>query len=174
MAYRPSRRQTRKASEALEPNMTPIMNLMVVLIPLLLSSAQLIKVSVIELNLPPNSAPTQLTENNNQELLDLSLTITDTGFYISSAAAVLISDNGKPSIPKKNGQYDYELLTKKLYEIKGKVGDRFEDNTSITIQAEPTIDYQTLVSTMDAARSIRLADHDVLLFPNASVSAGIL
>ncbi len=173
MAYRPSRRQTRKANEALEPNMTPIMNLMVVLIPLLLSSVELIKMSVIELNLPPN-VPNQLTSTEEPELLDLALTITDEGFYISSAAAILASDDGKPSIPKKDGEYDYELLAEKLYEIKGKAGNRFEDSTSITIQAEPKINYQTLVSTMDAARSIRLDGQDVMLFPHASVSAGIL
>ena len=52
MAYRPSFRRS-SSQEDVETNLTPVMNLMVVLIPLLLSSAQFIKIGVIDLNLPP-------------------------------------------------------------------------------------------------------------------------
>lgn len=178
MAYRPSRRQTRRTPEALDPNMTPIMNLMVVLIPLLLSSVQLIKMSMIELNLPPASTSESYTENKKKEppksKLDLAVIITDEGFYLSSSSAVLKGKKGKPSIPLKDGEYDYESLAQQLYVIKEKVSGRFEDTESITIQAEPDIDYQTLVSTMDAARSIRNLGMEVPLFPKASISALVL
>lgn len=156
--------------------MTPIMNLMVVLIPLLLTSAQLIKISVIELNLPPAAGP-EITENETPKeenlRLELSVTITDKGFILSSPTDVLASDSG-PSIPKVNGNYDYELLTKTLYEIKQKAFDKYEDSDSIVIQAESDIDYQTVVSTMDAARAIRVEDKLVSLFPQVSISAFIL
>lgn len=176
MAYKPSRRRTPKTNEAMEPNMTPIMNLMVVLIPLLLSSAQLIKLSVIELNLPPASEMQTKSKKLEQieSKLDLSITITNKGFYISSSSAILRNLNGSPSIPLKNGVFDYEALAMKLYQIKGKASGRFEDTNSITIQAEPNIDYQTLVSTMDAARAIKVENEEISLFPKASVSAMIL
>ncbi|MFQ5650758.1 MAG: ExbD/TolR family protein [bacterium] len=177
MAYRPSRRQSRKAVEALEPNMAPIMNLMVVLIPLLLSSVQLIKISVIELNLPP-TAPAESTMFDEPEgkdaKLDLAVIITDRGFYLSSASAILKARKGKPSIPLKDGQYDYEHLAQTLHAIKEKAAGRFKDTDSITIQAEPKIDYQTLVSTMDAARSIKLDGREIALFPKASISAIVM
>ncbi len=176
MAYKPSRRRSPKVNEAMEPNMTPIMNLMVVLIPLLLSSAQLIKLSVIELNLPP--AADMQTEGKKLEQketkLDLSITITNKGFYISSSSAIVRNMKGAPSIPLKDGVFDYAALAEKLYQIKGKASGRFEDTNSITIQAEPTIDYQTLVSTMDAARAIKVEEREIPLFPKASVSAMIL
>ncbi len=176
MAYRPSRRQSRRASEAIEPNLTPIMNLMVVLIPLLLTSVQLIKISVIELNLPPEAKEQPLTEQKDEKQvrLDLAIVITDEGFYLSSASAVLRSRPAEPSIPLKDGEYDYAALAEQLYAIKMKAADRFQDTESITIQAEPNIDYQTLVSTMDAARAIRLDGRQIALFPKASISAAML
>lgn len=173
MAYRPSFRRSRE-NESTEPNMTPIMNLMVVLIPLLLSSAQLIKISVIELNLPP-AAGAQMDKPKEKQLkLDLAVTITDQGFYISSSSAVMQKKKKGPSIPKVDGEYDYELLAKTLYSIKKKAAGRFNDMNAIVIQAEPKVAYQTLVSTMDATRSIKVDNNHVLLFPEVSVSALIL
>lgn len=156
--------------------MTPIMNLMVVLIPLLLSSAQLIRISVIELNLPPAAGANRQMESPKERKLklDLAVTITDKGFYISSHAAVFKKKAKGPSIPIKNGEYDYEQLGKTLFEIKQKALGKFKDTNSIVIQAEPKVDYQTLVSTMDATRSIRVDNQKVLLFPDLSVSALIL
>ena len=176
MAYKPSLRRTRISMHDVEPSMTPIMNLMVVLIPLLLSSAQLIKISVIELNLPPakGARSTELNKPKEKELkLDLAVTITNKGFYLSSSGAILKSKDG-PSIPIKNGEYDYELLANTLYEIKKKAEGRFKDSNSIIIQAEPDINYQTLVSTMDASRLINIKGKKMSLFPNVSVSAFVL
>ncbi|RMD91986.1 MAG: hypothetical protein D6813_06650 [Calditrichaeota bacterium] len=176
MAYRPSYRRTEKRIENVEPNLTPVMNLMVVIIPLLLTSAQFIKISVIELNLPPAAGPkmTELQQPKESELkLDLAVTITDQGFFISTAAGILHSDQG-PSIPKKNGEYDYETLARRLYEIKQKALGKFKDTDSIIIQAEPEVDYQTLVSTMDASRSIKLQGREIALFPKVSLSAAVL
>lgn len=176
MAYRPSLRRTRISIQDMEPNLTPIMNLMVVLIPLLLTSAQLIKISVIELNLPPAAGP-EITENTPPKeedlMLELAVTITDQGFILSSPGDVLSSDSG-PSIPKVDGAYDYELLAETLYKIKQKAFDKYQDTDAIVIQAEADIDYQTLVSTMDAARAIRLDEKLVSLFPEVSISAFIL
>jgi len=176
MAYRPSRRRTRERIEQTEPDMTPIMNLMVVLIPLLLSSAQLIKIGVIDLNLPPaatEAAP--VTEPAEKQVkLELAITITDKGFYLSSNSAVLQGKEDGPSVPKKGDHFDFETLTQRLYEIKTKTGGRFDDTDAIVIQAEPDIDYQTLVTTMDASRSIIVDGEERILFPNVSVSAVVL
>lgn len=177
MAYKPSRRQTRRSPEALEPNMAPIMNLMVVLIPLLLSSVQLIKISMIEINLPPAASKEALTkapEAARRVRLDLSITITDKGFYIAGASPVIEEQHGKLLVPKKQDTFDYEQLATLLLTIKEALQDDYPDADSVTIQAEPQIDYQTLVSTMDAARSTRVNGQLVTLFPNASMSALML
>lgn len=178
MAYRPSFRRTR-ALDSVEPNLTPIMNLMVVLIPLLLSSAEFIKIGMIELNLPPAAGPVQQALQKPQEkarTLDLTVSITEKGFYISSALAVLRPKSGEgPSIAlKADGAYDFDTLSKKLLEIKEKAEGKFPDAETIIIQAEPDIDYQTLVSTMDASRAIRVDKQKRMLFPQVSLSAGVI
>ncbi|MFQ5863705.1 MAG: ExbD/TolR family protein [bacterium] len=176
MAYRPSFRRSRVKIENLQPNLTPVMNLMVVIIPLLLSSAQYIKISVIELNLPPAAGAKTVKTDMPKETelkLDLAVTITDKGFFLSSAAGIMKTEQG-PSISKVNGEYDYALLSQRLYEIKQKAVGRFRDVDSIVIQAEPQIEYQDIVSTMDASRSISIDGRHISLFPKVSFSASVL
>lgn len=183
MARRPSKRRHHGTEES-EANITPMMNLMVVLIPLLLTSAEFVKLGVIELNLPPASrgpVGQELEAMPREDILklDLTVTITDRGFFISSSLAVLSGDlEGEPTIPAVSGAdgseaYAYQKLSEKLFEIKQKAADSFPDVHQIIIQAEPEIDYQTLVSTMDAAREYSDNGTAVELFPNVSLSAGV-
>lgn len=192
MAFRPSLRRTH-SQESVEPNLTPIMNLMVVLIPLLLTSAQFIKLGIIELNLPPSVGPGSALVDMPKEKdrkLDLGITITEKGFILSSSMAILKGENDKGvSIPKKDdGDYDYERLNKKLMLIKTRVENKFPDSDRVVIMAEADIMYQILVSTMDAARApfkpdtigdvttntVKYWNENDELFPNVSISAGII
>lgn len=189
MAFRPSKRRNRP-NEELEPDLTPIMNLMVVLIPLLLTSVQFIKLGMIELNLPPSIAgigePVMMDKEPALPQLDLSISITHNGFIISSAMAILRNEAGV-SVPKKSdNNYDYETLNQQLMIIKTGVENRFADSKKVIIMAEPEIDYQTLVSTMDAARNpflvdtVRFEDIERIWYPNeelfseVSISAGVV
>ena len=178
MAFRPSKRSSRSITP-LEMNIFPMMNLMVVLVPLLLSTATSIKIGVIELNLPQAVGGT-ITENSIpkevQKSLDLTITIASDGFYLSSSQAVLKEpETGAPTIGKlPQGEYDYQLLGQKLYEVKEKIIGTSLDTRRIILQAEADIEYQILVSAMDAARSFRLNDVNIELFPQVVISAGIL
>ncbi len=178
MAYRPSFRRTIDP-EDVELNMTPVMNLMVCMIPLLLSTASFIKIGVIDLNLPPavGTSVTQLAAPKEiQKKLDLAITITNEGFYISSSLAILKSVDGEgPTIPlRENKEYNFDELSKKLYEIKKKALGSFSDIDNIIIQAEPDVKYQLLVDTMDAARLIKIEDRTYSLFPEVSLAAGVI
>ncbi|MDZ7331869.1 MAG: biopolymer transporter ExbD [candidate division KSB1 bacterium] len=178
MAFRPSFRRSVEP-EDIELNMTPVMNLMVCMIPLLLSTAQLIKIGVIDLNLPPavGTSVSQLEAPKEvQKKLDLAITITNQGFYISSSLAILKSTDGQgPTVPlKPDGQYDFETLSRKLFEIKKQALGSFSDTENIIIQAEPDIQYQLLVDTMDAARSIKIEDRNYTLFPEVSLASGVI
>ncbi len=177
MAFKPSRRSSREIEEV-EVNMTPVMNLMVVLIPLLLTSATYVKIGVIDLNLPPavgaefsqKEAPKE-----NEKNLDLAVTITDQGFFISSSMAIMKGNGEEPTIPlTDDNQYNFEELSKKLYEIKKEAVDNFSDSDKIVIQAEPEINYQLLVSTMDASREIYVDHRRFVLFPDVSLAAGLV
>ena len=178
MAYRPSKK-AKHGYEDVHLNIAPMMNLMVVLIPLLLTSAEFVKLGVIELNLPPTASGPEgqkLAELPQEDIrkLDLTVTITDRGFFISSSLAVLSGEKeGEPTIPLDTTGYDFQSLSARLYEIKQKAGNRFPDIEHIIIMAEPDIDYQTIISTMDASRSIIINEQQENLFPIVSLSAGI-
>ena len=173
MAFRPSQRSLRPRVET-EPDLTPIMNLMVVLIPLLLTSAQFIKLGMIEINLPPAISASEM-QNRPKEIdkrLDLTVTITDKGFYLASS---FTGTGDEPTIPiLQDGGYNFEELNKNLVEIKKQAAGVYKDSDRIIIVAEPDIDCQTVVSTMDAARMYK-SDREVLpLFPAVSLSATVL
>ena len=178
MAFKPSKR-SRRPEESSEPNLTPIMNLMVVLIPLLLTSAQFIKLGMIEINLPPASSGTVMQMEMPKEVekkLDLTVTVTDEGFYLASSMAVALGETGEgPTIPiKADGDYDYEKLTELLTRIKQKAVGVFKDTDQIIIIAEPEIEYQTVVSTMDAARTYKEDINVRPLFPSVALSATVM
>ena len=70
MAYRPSFRSHNKVSE-IPLDIRPVMNLMVVLIPILLYSAEFVKLSIRELNLPPaSSTGTAINSQDNKPFGD--------------------------------------------------------------------------------------------------------
>jgi biopolymer transport protein ExbD len=198
MPYSPSRR-LRHGSEYVSANITPMMNLMVVLIPLLLASAEYVRLGIIELNLRPAAMGDEVLSSDYvkakrfEKKLDLAVTITDRGFYISSQFAVLSGTRtGEPSIPnirdeKDSLVHDYALLSEKLYEIKNKVASEinrlrnsspynrypdllYPDSTAIIIAAESNIAYQTVVSTMDAVHLYRRENTFSSLFQDVSLS----
>jgi len=178
MAFKPSRRRHLEV-EQVELNLFPVMNMMVVLIPLLLSTTQFVKYGILELNLPRAAGgPISQTmpDKETEASLDLTISITSRGFYLSSSQSILRDPStGGPTIAKlADDRFDYEALSQKLYEVKQRIVRSSMNTRKIILQAEMNIDYQTLVSTMDAARSIQLNDVKYELFPEVVISAGIL
>lgn len=178
MAFKPSKRG-RRVSDAADPDMTPVMNLMVVLIPLLLSSAQFIKLGMLEINLPPATSNSVIQAEMPKEIekkLDLTVMITDEGFYLASSLAIALGEGGEgPTIPKKaDGEYDYAELNVMLSKIKKKAAGVFKDTEQIIVVAEPEIEYQTVVSTLDAARTFKEDNNILPLFPSVALTATVM
>lgn len=179
MAYEPSKR--RKSEELdMELDIRPVMNLMVVLIPLLLAGAEFVKVGIIEINLPPAKAQgpghnkEQLAkEKEKQKLLNLKLVITDQGITIGNDFGILRDKSGKgPTVGKTpDGKYDYEKLKEKLIELKKKIqGQGFVDENRVILTAEPQIEYQTIINVMDNIQTYVDKEANAIepLFPEVS------
>ncbi|MBN2357579.1 biopolymer transporter ExbD [candidate division KSB1 bacterium] len=178
MAYKPSKRRMYEP-EYVGLNLFPVMNLLVVLIPLLLSTATFVKLGVIELNLPKAASgplAQQTLGKESQRSLDLTITITGRGFYLSSSRIILRDPgSGGPTIPVlSNGAYNYLELSTQLFELKQKISSTFFDSKRIILQATRDIEYQILVDTIDAARSIHMDGKQYELFPDVVISAGII
>jgi biopolymer transport protein ExbD len=180
MAFKPSLKRS-KAQEVGEANMLPVMGLMCILIPLLLTSTESIKLGMIELNLPKASSggggnkPKDEPKEKEQKL-NVNVTLTNDGFYVGSALGVATME-GEPTIPRKGGEkvYDYEKLTKYLADLKKKAQGNFVDLENITIVAEKDIAYKFMIWTMDAARLYRDdTGKRRILFPSVSIAAGVM
>jgi len=176
MAYKPSLRR-KSADLDLDLDIKPVMNLMVVLIPLLLAGAEFVKLSVIEINLPPQSqggtgSDEQKPDREIEKRLNLSIAITKSGFTISSPSSVLPgeSDEG-PTIPiADDNTFNYEKLKEKLIEIKKLIlTDDYKDKESAIITASADIEYQVIIDVIDAIQSYEDEEGNLqLLFPQVN------
>jgi biopolymer transport protein ExbD len=170
MARKPSGRGHRGKDEVPPLNITPIMNLIIILIPALLLSAAFVQIAVINVSAPQiGSGVAEEKPEDDVKKLNLTVAVTDKGFTVAGTGAVLGGEGAEeagPTIPKKaDGEYDYEALANKLAEIK----DAFPDETKMVLNAEPDIKYTIVIMTMDATRELE----GRMLFPDVVLSAGI-
>lgn len=173
MAFKPSARRNTESLD-LDLDIRPVMNLMVVLIPLLLAGTVFLKLAILEIDLPPTAGGAGGDEANKPEQeqekkLNLSIAVTKQGFTIASSSAVLTGETGEgPTIPITSaGHQDYDRLKEKLIEIKKSIdGKGFKDENSAIITASADIEYQVIIFVIDA---IRMYEDDQnnpkLLFP---------
>ncbi|MEJ2545225.1 MAG: biopolymer transporter ExbD [Calditrichaceae bacterium] len=182
MAYKPSMR--RKSDDVdMELDIRPVMNLMVVLIPLLIASAEWVRLGSIEINVPPSKAGAGDSgdEADNEEVekekkLGLSIAITDLGITIASPGAVLTSEENQdgPTIPILNdGKQDYDALKEKLIEIKKAIaGKGYKDENRAVITAAGDIEYQVIVKVMDYLQTYENDEKTEILplFPEVNFS----
>jgi len=224
MAYEPSKSKDKGKGRGLdgpeEPDMLPIMNLMVVLIPVLLSAAEMVKIRTLTVNLPVaggGGGGASVEQNPEVEIqnLEMSITITKKGFFIANKSSFIgefinitepdiaiqiealkeVFSADEPSDsdlnsdseakPKKsiNATYsggfkkeDFDKVSKALkafreiLEIKKK---EFPDMDKIVITAENDIDYQTIVSTIDAVRDYKNEKNEYISLFSEVELAGI-
>ena len=128
MAFKPSdKRKFTPAEEDLD--ITPIMNLVVVLIPLLLASAEFVKLGLLEMQLPPTPAagvasmPEQEEEPKGK--LNLIVSVDSLGFAVSVFGATPESETAAEHyhrIPMDvQGEYDFDALNERCWQIRSEI-----------------------------------------------------
>ncbi len=147
--------KTRESGNS-ELQMTPIMNVFLILVPFLLLTASFIKIAVLEMTLPslsPTSDQSVTPANEEKKPLVLNmLAVRPNGFELKSPTLTF------PFIEKKGEQYDFEQLQSSLRQIKNK----FPDSEDMVIQPEDAIKYDDVIKVMDRCRDSG--------FPNISIS----
>lgn len=154
-------RRLRKEVAALE--VTAFINLIVVLVPFLLSTAVFTRLAVMDLTLPAqsNNKLEQLKAND----LKLEVVIRPDALEVGDRIGGLIQ-----RIENKDGHADVKALNTLMQTIKLK----FPDTRTATVLSEPETSYDVLVHVMDAVRSGRSNNGGpklvrVELFPDVSV-----
>ena len=162
-----------KHEEDTEPNIGPMMSLIVILIPLLLTSAEFIKVGSVDLKLPDASAQEEKLEDDKKEeeslSLGLNLTVTAKGFNLSHHFKATTPEEEdsveNAGIPLKEGKYDFEALKKELAEIKRKALAAVIAERNPDVSADETLLrlYATYTKNLKAfGEAKNFADHEAI------------
>ena len=176
MAYKPSMRRSGITAE-IELDIKPVMNLMVVLIPLLLAGVEMVKLSIVEIDLPPASAGAGRGDEKNPEKekekkLGLKIAITADGISLATAGTVLTGEEGEgPTVPAQvDGEQNLEMMKEKLIELKKAIADKgFKDKNTAIITAGKDIEYQVIINVLDAIQSYEDDAGDIQpLFPQVN------
>jgi biopolymer transport protein ExbD len=141
----------RRRAETPELDVTSFLNLMVVLIPFLLISAVFSRVTIMELSVPTSAGASALNKPN----FAIEVIVRKAGMEIANGSSV------EAVIPKKDGQYDMQMLYALLERLKARYPNRIE--------------YDHLIQTMDAVRGAEVQTEGseevakIVLFPNISI-----
>lgn len=154
-------RGRRLRKHAAELDVTAFINLIVVLVPFLLSTAVFTRLSVIDLSLPAqsNNAVEQLKVDD----LKLEIVIRPDALEVGDKIGGLIQ-----RIPMVGGAHDLATLNSLAQAIKTK----FPNHNNATLLSQPDTPYDTLVQLMDALREVPGSNGGgkaVLLFPDISI-----
>jgi biopolymer transport protein ExbD len=152
-------RRLRKEAAHLE--ITAFINLIVVLVPFLLSTAVFSRLAVLDLTLPAQSAGVEKLKVND---LQLEVVIRRDSLEVGDRIGGLID-----RIARKGEAHDTRALAALMVQVK----TRFPDKSEATVLAEPDTSYDSLVQVMDAIRAADTVEGSKLtrvdLFPNISV-----
>lgn len=150
------RRRIRDEEHAGELNIVPYLDVVVNLVMfMLLSMTGLIALGVVNVSAPKigGEAASAAAPADQPKLL-LTVAIGKAGFYVAGAGGVLGADAATadatrpPTIPLKDGKYDFGALGEQMRAIK----DKFPSETAVILSADPDVLYDVLIQTMDACR----------------------
>lgn len=148
-----------------ELDVTSFMNLMVVLVPVLLITLTFAQVTVLDIHLPELTGGSGQSGESQSQLM---VKIEEDGYKVYYPDDVLIQEVARTET-EDGEEYDYAQLTRVMREVK----KQLSDNASILLLSAPEVDYQSLVSTMDAVRSyeavVAASVVEIELFPEISL-----
>lgn len=128
--------------ESAELDVTPVMNMFIILIPFLVSMAVFTNLSIIEFSLPPNVGASM---NSSPEKPKPKLTVRVGADYFG----VVLGDTLYDSLSVNNGVYPFEELEERLRSRK----QNLSVNDDLVIASLDEIAFKHVVKVMDVCRS---------------------
>ena len=136
------RKRRQKHTEAADLDVTPFMNLMIVLVPVLLLSMVFTHTTVIDLNFPSGDAA---AGEIDPDAVHLEVQVYEDKLVVADGRGGTIK-----TLPQTDqGEHDYAQLSLVMQELKR----RMPEKEDITVLLQEETNYQTLVSVMDKVRS---------------------
>ena len=132
--------------ESIDIDMTPVMNLFMVLIPFLMSMAVFTQLAIIEFSLPPAQTEGDAAESTKE--LDISIVVSENGYRIVGTGKKL------DLIPKVRGKYQIEKLRTLLKAIKF----QYPSQKSVVLVFDGNTLYDDIIKFMDVCRESQFPD----------------
>ncbi|WP_140635126.1 biopolymer transporter ExbD [Methylibium rhizosphaerae] len=155
----------RKRHESEELELTTLLNILVVLVSFLLLSAVFSKVTIQELNMPPQgSGPAEAGKELAPVVIEVM--VRKDGLEIGNGKEVT------DRLPKLGDRYDTAGLSQKLKLLK----DQYPGKRDAILLVEPDIGYAAMIAVMDALKFVEIRGPRegsqrlrITLFPNVTV-----
>ncbi|MDD9943447.1 MAG: biopolymer transporter ExbD, partial [Myxococcales bacterium] len=132
-----------------ELNIVPFLDIVVNLIMFLLATSEaVLLMAQIEMNSPKIARGRSKSPQEVETPLNLNVTVTDKGVIVSGSGGKLAPGcdkteaGGGVTVPISKDGYNWSGLT----QCAAKVKKQFEDETTVTISADPTIHYEHVVA----------------------------
>ena len=149
MAYGPSQNRTGSQHEHREPNLIPIMNLFIVIIPMLMTIMVSVHLAMIEITLPAQSAGGDNGEEAEEQAEELPKMIT-LALFPDRFEIKVEGDRGVTEIPQLSpGRHDFVTLDKNMAELKA----LHAKQGTIEVLPDPTVRFDTLLRSIDICKS---------------------
>ncbi|MBI5235309.1 MAG: biopolymer transporter ExbD [Deltaproteobacteria bacterium] len=161
MAIRPSKSR-RHVDAVTDIDLTPVMNVFIIIIPFLLLTAVFAKTAIIDVYLPQEGGEQTGASVQQTPKIPLIIKVTGAGFTLDGLGKGI-------HVPKGASDYDYKRLAERLSELK----DSHPQNEEAIILFEPKIRYEIVIKVMDASRETHYLKDGInvkrALFPAVSL-----
>ena len=148
MAYGPSKNRTGSRHEAREPNLIPIMNLFIVVIPMLMTIMVSVHLAMIEITLPTQAGGGEGDETEEQieeppKVITLALFPDRFEINVEGEKKVIEIPHLSP------GRYDYVTLDKNIAELR----EKHPKQGTIEMLPDPAVKFDTLLRSIDICKT---------------------
>ena len=146
---------------AIDLDMTPMMNMLIILISFLVTMVVFTQLAVIKFNLPPqgggggDEAKAASDSTPKAPSVDITVLVSENGFQVIGEGRKL------DPIPKGTKDYDYTRLGQFMKKLK----EEYPTSEDVVLLIDSAIQYQDIITTMDVMREQR--------FPNILLSGGV-
>ncbi len=124
-----------------ELDLTPVMNLFIILVPSLVSIAILVHVAIIQINLPPSAG--QRSGVPHKKDLKLTVSVTSHGYKLSLGETLI------DSIPKAEDKFNIPGLINSII----KTRDKIENKSEMVVAVDDGIVFDDVVATIDGGKA---------------------
>ncbi len=142
-------------------DMTPMMNMLIILISFLVTMVVFTQIAVIKFNLPPaqgGGGETQAAADSSKDKgpdVDITVVVSESGFQVIGEGRKL------DPIPKSAKGYDYPTLGGFMKKLK----EEYPTSENVVLLIDSNIVYQDIITAMDVMRESK--------FPNILLSGGV-